>query len=389
MAVGTQMLIPSRLRVGYQKRRGTFTGKLAYIIYYDAKGKIRKEPSFQKWRDNSIPVDEIENVPTEGFVLNKSIQRVAEYFGSGRNMIRIYDPRGHEFEIDTANLLYILMHTDCLKRGLQGKFVYAYHGKDLVLLPEGSPEYVLCTQYTELQHKKVSTSDLIEGAVYETKQEEQFVYLGRFPYFSETTSEPYRKAKKQRIDVSKKHVFIRLNGKKFSWGKTYHVPNAMSGFARCLSETPVDNYAQLIDDFKNSDFTTRVDSFELRPLDNELIREADRRNTTGSGVSCLVRVDGKLIKGSLHQRAEDSYFVKYGPDRYSEGRVLFDVKKRSYTKITEPKYSYRYYDYNRMYTDKLVDELKHLNVDTKELLTSNVVCQLVGVMNNGTTIKFD
>lgn len=29
------LFIPQKLKIGFQKREGTFTGKLAYIIYYD------------------------------------------------------------------------------------------------------------------------------------------------------------------------------------------------------------------------------------------------------------------------------------------------------------------------------------------------------------------
>jgi hypothetical protein len=51
-------------------------------------------------------------------------------------MVRVYDPRNFEFEISVANLLYILEETSSLKgKGLEGEFVYAWEGKELVLLP--------------------------------------------------------------------------------------------------------------------------------------------------------------------------------------------------------------------------------------------------------------
>ena len=46
------IFLPEKMRVGFQKRDGTYTGKLAYIIYYDNKGKLRKENSWGRWRDN-------------------------------------------------------------------------------------------------------------------------------------------------------------------------------------------------------------------------------------------------------------------------------------------------------------------------------------------------
>ena len=44
------MFIPERIKVGYQERSGTYTGQLAYIIYYDVKGVLRKEKSWESWR---------------------------------------------------------------------------------------------------------------------------------------------------------------------------------------------------------------------------------------------------------------------------------------------------------------------------------------------------
>src|SRR6056300_218958 len=100
----TQLYIPKKINVGYQKRGGTYTGKLAYIIYWDDKGVLRKETSWQSWRDQKIDNTEIENVPIEGFVLNKGVGGQRESWGwNARNeYIRVYDPRGFEFEISVA-----------------------------------------------------------------------------------------------------------------------------------------------------------------------------------------------------------------------------------------------------------------------------------------------
>jgi hypothetical protein len=47
--------------------------KLTYIIYYDEKGKLRKETSWNNWRDKEIENDKFKNIPTSGFVLNKKV----------------------------------------------------------------------------------------------------------------------------------------------------------------------------------------------------------------------------------------------------------------------------------------------------------------------------
>ena len=65
--------IPQKLAIGFQNRRGTYTGKLGYVTYYDNKGVMRKDKSWNGWRDNSIDPLYIDNVPTDGFVLNRSV----------------------------------------------------------------------------------------------------------------------------------------------------------------------------------------------------------------------------------------------------------------------------------------------------------------------------
>lgn len=68
-----QLYIPEKLAVGFQKRDGTYNGMLAYVIYYDKTGTLRKEKSWQSWRDHKIKAQDIENKPTDGFVLNKKV----------------------------------------------------------------------------------------------------------------------------------------------------------------------------------------------------------------------------------------------------------------------------------------------------------------------------
>lgn len=58
----SNIFIPKTINVGYQNRSGTYTGKLDYVIYYDEKGKLRKEASWNSWRDEKkteLELDEI------------------------------------------------------------------------------------------------------------------------------------------------------------------------------------------------------------------------------------------------------------------------------------------------------------------------------------------
>lgn len=46
----TKLFIPQKIHVGFQNREDTFNGKLAYVIYEDEKGNLRKETSWNQWR---------------------------------------------------------------------------------------------------------------------------------------------------------------------------------------------------------------------------------------------------------------------------------------------------------------------------------------------------
>lgn len=182
--ISTTIYVPKKIKVGFNKRSDTYTGKLAYVIYYDEKGKLRKEKSWESWRNTDIDPEEYDNEPTSGFVLNK---KVGDYSGSWGNhrqaYCRIYDPRGFEFEITINNLLFILEHcTCCPGKGLEGDFVYGWDGTDLVLLPTNSPDYIEIEKYSKRlnERKAFKGKDLIIGATYLTKDNEEWIYMGRF-----------------------------------------------------------------------------------------------------------------------------------------------------------------------------------------------------------------
>ena len=176
-----QLMIPEKIKVGYQERPDTYTKRLAYVIYYDQKGVLRKEKSWQTWRDQKIDSHDFDNVPTEGFVLNKKVGGYKSHWNYRDAHVRVYDPRNFEFEISVSNLLGILQECDCSRgKGLEGKFVYAWEGTELVLLPAASEDYKNSQNFTKLQTQKVKAKELILGASYQTKRQEVYTYLGRF-----------------------------------------------------------------------------------------------------------------------------------------------------------------------------------------------------------------
>ena len=186
--ISTTIYVPKKIKVGFNNRSDTYTGKLAYVIYYDEKGKLRKEKSWESWRNVDIDPEEHDNEPTSGFVLNK---KVGDYSGSWGNhrqaYCRIYDPRGFEFEITINNLLFILEHcTCCPGKGLEGDFVYGWDGTDLVLLPTDSPDYTEIEEYSKSlnNRRKFKGKDLIIGATYLTNKNRKWIYMGRFDSYT-------------------------------------------------------------------------------------------------------------------------------------------------------------------------------------------------------------
>lgn len=185
--MNTNIYIPKCINVGYQNRPDTYTGKLAYVIYYDEKGKLRKERSWNSWKDINIPNTEFDNEPTEGFVLNKKVGDYHySYWEHRQAYCRVYDPRGFEFEITIENLLYILENTSSIVgKGLEGEFVYGWCGKDLILIPTSSVDYKEIMEFTKKleEREPIRAKDLIVGATYKKKSGAEFVYMGQFETF--------------------------------------------------------------------------------------------------------------------------------------------------------------------------------------------------------------
>lgn len=252
------LYIPKKLKVGFQNRDDTFDGKLSYIIYYDEKGNVRKETSWKGWIEEKLPVLELDNDTVTGLSLNKSIQRDNYHFGSGRNMIRVYDPRGFEYEITTDNLIGIINYNDLVKGELQGEYVYAWtNSGHLVLLPKNSEQYKAATQHTTNRNTKVSARDFTAGQVYETKSGERAVYLGRMQYTETSAYDPLSFTNK-----GKQHVFKNLTTGEFKNFSPAALGTVSSTMEKADLEETIDEFKLSI---KSKDFTV----FTVRPLEEK------------------------------------------------------------------------------------------------------------------------
>lgn len=247
----TKLFIPAKIKVGFQKRNDTFTGKLAYVIYFDEKGKLRKETSWEGWRDKTIEPIEFDNTPRNNYVLNKGIQRYSDW-GSGRSVIRVHDPRDFEFEISVDNLIGILMHSDVSKRDIVEECVFAWAGTELVLLPVNSVEYQESVQYTEKQSNKVSAKELKLGYTYARKKsDEKLIYIGHYAYWE------YSNWRIEQIDKGKRHVF---------WDGSNFVIPSVGTLSHALTDEASEDFSNLVEKFQNSLCSSKIVSISTKEL---------------------------------------------------------------------------------------------------------------------------
>lgn len=197
----SNLYIPKSIKVGFQKRNDTFTGKLGFVTYIDDKGLLRQENSWNGWRDKAIEAVEYTNEPRSNFVFNKDINRSGHW--SDVTKVRIFDTRDFEFEIDVSNMMYILMHSDISKRDIAEDCVFAWNGKNLILLPVNSDEYRNSVVNTKKQNSTFSFKNLVLGHTYSTKKEGDIIYLG----YHEWSQMKYVGNGKIRESVGKKHIF--------------------------------------------------------------------------------------------------------------------------------------------------------------------------------------
>lgn len=261
----SSLYIPNKLKVGFNLREDTYSGRLGYITYWDDKGNLKYQKSWENWREKEddeqlIPL-ELDNVPTEGFVLNKDVGGVSGW-GSWSShdrieKVRVYDPRGFEFEITIPNLLFILQeHASLPGKGLEGEYVYSWSGQRLVLLPVKSLEYKQSIDFTSMQSGKVTKKDMVEGCVYTTKQNTKVIYLGRF--YAPVDTWPYRDEIKASI---KRHIFYAEseNSSGFIFEKGF------TKLANKVSDEVVSNYADLVESYQGLFPNSPMVGLSLKP----------------------------------------------------------------------------------------------------------------------------
>lgn len=349
----TNIFIPEKINVGYQKRSDTYTGQLAYVIYFDAKGKLRKEASWNGWRNKNIPNDIFENVPTSGFVLNKKAGGYSSGWNHRQSYVRIYDPRGFEFEITIPNLLYILENANSIKgKGLEGEFVYGWDGKDHLLVPVDSPDYEeIINKAKEVDTNVYLTpKQFIIGATYRDKDGHEYIYMGKHDEYSWSGE----KMKTKSFYFYKK-------------GYNYHttMKSVSKKFIECVDAEKEENFDKMWDNLQcHRDFSPIDENKDVfTPYTFEEIVEKMNKNN-GAYCTAYAQKDGRYItirrEHSWHGRNNDDFYYYVEARRKSDGYSYWGnietiIRHSSLEEIVEkivPSWRTQYHANGRLYKEE-------------------------------------
>ena len=326
--MNNQLFIPKQIKVGYQERTDTYSKRLAYIIYYDAKGKLRKETSWKGWVTAKLGTPDYENKPLEGFVLNKDVGGVRHSWSHNGRMekVRVFDPRGFEFEITIPNLLFILQECSSVKgKGLDGEFVYCWDGPELILLPASCQEYKECSAFTAIQSNKVSSKEMVEGHVYITKKQENVVYMGKHNwttsrYIKVVKKDGYgrdRSAYKSQISTKPMHIFYSEGDKNF-----YAEP----GFTKIASKVSdaITDYASKMDKLQENPHISVPEKFEFKDKVFN-IKPFAKTEYSGREVAKIFKQKGdEALVYSLYRHVEYDYTNTGG--HYKDGGLSISLE---------------------------------------------------------------
>ncbi|MBZ9693275.1 hypothetical protein [Clostridium sp. M14] len=355
----SNIFIPKKINVGFQERCDTYTKKLAYIIYFDEKGKLRKENSWNSWKDDSIPNEIYNNVPTEGFVLNKKVGDYCSDWNHRQAYVRVYDPREFEFEITIENLLYILENTSSIKgKGLEGQFIYGWDGKDLVLIPMHSPDYKEISEFNNILYndETIKGKDLIVGAKYLTKQNEEWIYIGKYKYYD--------------YDGAEKKGKYFWFAKKSKYSEDYHfkqIKNISNNkIIKTINDNCCDNYAEIFDSMESercySPYDEIKDAFKYYTFEEFKNRQEedtywDRAYYYDCNKEKRIQVyikDGKDIELKEQKLVEKKYNCWWGDinSSYKDWETIFENKFGSLEEVYnhyKPQYINNYLQNGKFY----------------------------------------
>lgn len=130
-----KIIIPNEFKVGFVKRKDTFSGLLGFMIYGNKDdGSFGQQHSYDNWRDKEIQEKKINNTFMPGFVLNKG--RLNHYRFGASAKFRVFHPEGFEFEISLDNLSLILGYTTISSGEINLPCCIGWSGQHCYLIPQ-------------------------------------------------------------------------------------------------------------------------------------------------------------------------------------------------------------------------------------------------------------
>jgi hypothetical protein len=365
------MTIPKKIKVGFQNRSDTYTGKLAYVIYYDEKGKLRKEGSWASWRSKEIDPKEFENVPISGFVLNKKVGGYKSDWNYRQAMVRVYDPRDFEFEITLGNLLYLLEECSSIKgKGLEGEFVYAWDGKDLVLLPASAQEYKSSQKFTDYKSLKINKKDMKEGLVYIMKDMKNVLYLGKHETFE------YDWKTQEHASEGFKHIFeyVEKEESKYAGDHNYLFLDNFNKIALKVSDEISTEFAESYDKLKKSIYRNKCHKIVVKETEEKFNKKYSHWQY---GYGIIKDSTGNLIKVSVEQQ--------YNRNHYDHEKELYKIIKHKDISIQDNKIVT--VDYDR-YGTSLLKECPTISSNLTKESVESLECYKIVLENDfGNTIE--
>ena len=375
----SKLYIPKKCKVGLQKRDDTYTKKLGYVIYHD--GKIwRKETSWENWRHKEGQIEneydyktkewskttitgvepiEFENIPTEGFVLNKKAGGYSTGWNHRNTYCRVYDPRGWEFEISIENLLFILENSDSYKgKGLTGEFVYSWLGTELVLLPTSSVDYKNSMEFTNITNKSISTKDLTPGYTYYDNSAKEVIYLGKFISYEYPSGTEFEyKFKNYRYNYGKEYYSYKPNRESFinPKHKSVHVfkyfnyeyneylfLTTLKKIKTLCSDEINDKFPYFIEEYEKSIYYSPISHYELTPIEynSDEVLKYDKDLIYGFVYHKNFNYKDKISEGDIPSLYQNQYFVRYSYDKDKKYYLEKPNRDKLLLSIDEIKESY-------------------------------------------------
>lgn len=310
----------------------------------------------------------------------------------------MYDPRDFEFEISIENLLYILQECTSSKgKGLEGQFVYAWSGKDLILLPVDSVDYKMSKQLID-STEKITMKSLKIGASYKGKVpnskeiSSNLVYIGKMTWYgfvggsiSNYHYGQYNRKEEYKYELTSKTVptFVDIDKKEFygfsSLSSLYHLVDD-----NVLSLSEVEDYKEKFLHTFHGSANEIEKSFVKRGDKNQYLDIYLSYKYSHYGLDVLDKTDnGDIVtvkietEHMLNNRiwSEMSYYEK--KEYTDKGKSFEDFKKegievhRFYvTKIESFKNDNKTYEYNYMFRNhnSKYDEYNASEEKKKQLL---------------------